>query len=111
MKALFNKEGSGSELKISPAVVYDQSCTKVGDINETSIANFALYRLCSNVEPHIEWYQYVLDFATGTGIYNETILFHGAFSYSSLGFFHFDLAFLVMVWIIYIFSVVLLVYK
>ncbi len=100
------KEDGGTELTVSLAVIYDQGCIVM---NKTSLVTS--YVLCSEVEPHIEWYEYVLDFVTGTGIYNETILFYGAFSYNSIGFFHFDLAFLFMVGIIYIFSIILLVYK
>ena len=69
------------------------------------------YVLCPNVDPHFEWYTYVVDFISGTGIFNETVMFQGVYADFSSGRFSFDLAFLVMVAIIYTVSVILLVYK
>ncbi len=73
--------------------------------------NLTLYVLCPNVKPNLEWYTYIVDFVSGTGIFNETILFHGVYPNTSLNRFSFDLAFLFMVGLIYIISIILLVFK
>ena len=103
------RESGINEITVSRNA-YELDCQEADIENQTLLA-FPAYSLCSNVDPHIEWYTYIADFISGTGIFNETILFHGVYRDSPLGVFDFDLAFIVMVGLIYVISVVLLVYK
>ncbi len=110
----FNNDGvavreSGDEITVSRNA-YELDCQEAEIENQTLVA-FPAYSLCPNVDPHIEWYTYIADFISGTGIFNETILFHGVYRDSQLGGFDFDLAFIFMVGLIYVMSVILLVYK
>ena len=101
---------SGDEVTVTSQLVgYD--CEFIGVDGFDEFPNLTSYLLCPNVLPNIEWYAYIVDFISGTGIFNETILFHGVYPNASLNRFSFDLAFLFMVGLIYIVSIILLVYK
>ena len=113
---LFNDVGvavreSGSDVTVS-SVLYETDCvTRINDIDDLNILSVTVYSMCPNVEPHIEWYTYIGDFISGTGIFNETLLFHGVYPNVTLGQFSFNLAFIFMIGLIYLVSVILLVYK
>ena len=100
------ESASGTEIRVSPYLL--SNCTEKNDLRSVRTEYF----LCSNVDPHFEWYTYIVDFIYGTGIFNETIIFHGAYANVYDGhFFRLDLAFLVMVITVYGIGIVLLVYK
>lgn len=69
-------------------------------------------QLCSSdIEPHLEWYQYVIDFFLGEGIFNDTVLFHGRYSDSMTYVYNLPLTFMLLIVVVYAISVMLLVYK
>ena len=71
-------------------------------------------RLCpTNIDPRIEWYQYIIDFFLGQGIFNDTILFYGRYGNTTVvgDTYSLPMAYLLMTASIYIFCVILLVYK
>ena len=69
-------------------------------------------RLCSsNIDPYFEWYQYVIDFVLGEGIFNDTVLFYGRYSNDTVFVYNLPLAFFLLMIVVYAISVVLLVYK
>ncbi len=102
------KEGS-SELTVSAVKIYD-NCTQ-----NSGSSGLATYVLCPQVKSQFEWYEYILDFVTGAGYFNETLLFHGGYPPASSSHFvlayRFDLAFLFIVGIVFVFSIIHLVYK
>ena len=80
--------------------------------NVTNATTPQLVRLCSSgITPHIEWYQYVIDFFLGAGIFNDTVLFHGRYSESTVFVYNLPLAFMLLIVVVYAISIVLLVYK
>ncbi len=110
----FNDEGmavreSGNDVTVS-SVLYETDCVTTIDDNMNSLS-VTMYSLCPYVEPHIEWYAYIGDFISGTGIFNETLLFHGVYPNVTLGQFSFNVAFIFMIGLIYVISVILLVFK
>lgn len=69
-------------------------------------------RICSNdIAPLIPWYQYVIDFVLGQGVFNETVLFYGRYSNATIGNYNLPVTYLFMTGVVYTVSVVLLVYK
>ncbi len=71
-----------------------------------------MVRLCStDIQPHVEWYQYVIDFFLGEGLFNDTVLFHGRYSDSIVLVYNYPLAFMILIVVVYTISVALLVYK
>lgn len=96
----------GNELVVSPELI-DGSC-EVTDRSTGS--NITSYSVCIGVTARVVWYQHILDFISGTGFFNETILFHGVYS-SKVGKYDLSLAFLFMTAVIYVVAVLLLVYK
>ena len=75
-------------------------------------ANATEYIVCVGVDPFVVWYQYILDFVSGEGVYNNTPLFHGVYSneVTPEGY-NFPVAFLALAATVYFISVALLVYK
>jgi len=72
----------------------------------------SVVRLCdSDITAHVEWFQYVIDFVTGEGIFNDTLLFHGRYSESIVFVYNLPLAFMLLIVVVFAISVVLLVYK
>ena len=103
----------GSTLSVS-SMILNNSCTQVSsnDANHQSTLNTTIsYIACVGIKARTEWYQYILDFISGTGFFNETSLFQGVYPNSSLGRYDFSLAFLVMTGLIYALGVFLLIYK
>lgn len=71
-------------------------------------------RVCSgDIGPRIEWYQYIIDFALGEGIFNDTILFYGRYGNTTVvgNTYSLPLAYLLMTAVVYAISIILLVYK
>ena len=69
-------------------------------------------RVCSSgIAPFIPWYQYIVDFVLGQGVFNETVLFYGRYSNATIGNYNLPVAYLFMTAVIYTISVALLVYK
>ncbi len=69
-------------------------------------------RICSNdIAPIIPWYQYIIDFALGQGVFNETVLFYGRYSNATIGNYNLPVMYLFMTGVVYTVSIVLLVYK
>ena len=71
-------------------------------------------RICSgNIAPRILWYQYIVDFVLGQGIFNETILFYGRYGNTTVvgESYSLPLAYLLVTGTIYTISVIFLVYK
>ncbi len=80
-----------------------------------SNSSFEEYRMCvGGIDPYVQWYQYILDFVLGQGALNETVLFHGWYTNTTVTE-HTDydmpIAFLVLISLVYLISMVLLVYK
>ena len=69
-------------------------------------------RICTtNIDPYFAWYQYVIDFALGQGIFNDTLLFYGRYGDVSYRGYSLPLAFFFIMILVYAVSVVLIVYK
>ena len=69
-------------------------------------------RICSNdIAPFIPWYQYIIDFVLGQGVFNETVLFYGRYSNATIGNYNLPVTYLFMTGVVYTISVALLVYK
>ena len=80
--------------------------------NETMSMSTRGVRLCStDIAPHVEWYQYIIDFALGEGVFNDTVLFHGRYSDNTVFVYNLPLAFMLLIIVVYAISVILLVYK
>ena len=79
------------------------------------LSNISNLTLCANVAPHsIPWYLFVLEFFTGQGIFNDTILFLGHYTTSLTiqnANYNFPLVILVLCGVVYLFNVFLLVYR
>ena len=103
----------GNQLVVSPELIDGSSCEIVDKSSgryDSFISNTTSYSVCIGVKARVEWYQHILDFISGTGFFNETILFHGVYS-SKVGRYDLSLAFLFMTAVIYVVAVLLLVYK
>ena len=105
------RESSASPVVISDLIPNVTDCTfEAGTVANTS--SFQQVRVCaSNIAPHIPWYQYIIDFALGQGIFNETVLFYGRYGNTDFGGYNLPVAYLMVTGIVYTISVVLLVYK
>ncbi len=80
--------------------------------SNTSVVMPRMVGLCSSdIEPHVEWYQYIIDFFLGEGVFNDTVLFHGRYSDSVVLSYNHPLAFMILIVMVYAISIVLLVYK
>lgn len=100
------REGSTS-ITVASASITD-SCAQEGNMGSATNNSFMV---CVGVQPDVPWYQYIFHFATGQGIFNETLLFQGSYPNSILGGYNIPLAFLVLAAFVYVISVTLLVYK
>lgn len=69
------------------------------------------YMLCVGVQPFVLWYEYIINFFTGQGLFNETLLFHGQYTNQVVGSYNLPLAFISLTGFIYLVSIALLVYK
>lgn len=92
-------------------VLYDSTCTEVNSNDQTVLANTTVYTVCVGVQALIPWYQHLLDFITGKGFINETLLFQGVYANVDIGTYDFSLAFLVTTGLVYAVAVFLLIYK
>ena len=79
--------------------------------NNSMVNNTIVYTVCVGVDPYLEWYEYFLDFFSGTGLFNETSLFQGVYPDVSTLNYNFPLAFLSLAGLVYLISVFLLIYK
>ena len=70
-----------------------------------------VFTLCVGVDPYIPWYQYIVDFVLGQGVFNETLLFHGRYTDTTFGIYNLPVAFLLLAGFVYAVSIILLVYK
>ena len=71
-------------------------------------------RVCPRaIAPNLAWYDYILDFVLGQGLFNDTVLFYGRYGNTTVvgDTYSLPLAFLFMTGVIYTISVVLLVFK
>ena len=69
-------------------------------------------RVCaSDIAPFIPWYQFVIDFVLGQGVFNETVLFYGRYSNATIGNYNLPVSYLFMTFVVYTVSVGLLVFK
>ena len=112
----FNSRGvaeseSGRNVLVSTRL-YDTECEEL-DSDDFDFApnSTTLYTVCVGVDPNYEWYDYIIDFVSGTGVFNETSLFQGIYPNNEIGRFDFALAFIFMTGLIYALSIFLLVYK
>ena len=99
-------------LLVSRSVPTDCMFTNSSNVSNTSVVMPRMVRLCSSdVEPHVEWYQYTIDFFLGEGLFNDTVLFYGRYSNSVILSYNHPLAFMILIVVVYAISVFLLVYK
>ena len=90
----------------------DESCNMVDPLtNQDLLANTTVYKVCVGVDPLVPWYQYILDFISGTGLFNETLLFQGVYPNESIDGYSFSLAFIFMTALVYFVGVILLIFK
>lgn len=81
---------------------------------ENENASIILLRMCPRaIDPNTLWYEYIIDFVLGQGIFNDTILFYGRYSNTTVvgNAYDLPLAYLLATGIVYTISVILLVYK
>jgi hypothetical protein len=86
-------------------------CTFEQNVQDTSIRRL---RICpDSIAPNILFYQYIIDFILGQGIFNDTILFYGRYNNTNVvaDRYSIPLAYLILTGIIYTISVLLLVFK
>ena len=101
---------SSSTVTVSSVMPNVASCSLVE--SGMGVVSIQEVRLCSsNIAPFIPWYQYVIDFALGQGIFNETVLFYGRYGNVTYGGYNLPVAYLFMMAVVYAISVALLVYK
>ena len=112
----FNSRGvaeseSGRNVLVSTRL-YGTECDEL-DSDDFDFApnSTILYTVCVGIDPDYEWYDYIIDFVSGTGVFNETSLFQGIYTNNAIGRFDFALAFIFMTGLIYALSIFLLVYK
>ena len=67
----------------------------------------------SNIAPRVEWFGYIVNFLVGQGLFNDTLLFHGRYTNTTVvrNTYDMPLAFLFVTLVVYALSVLLLVYK
>lgn len=71
-------------------------------------------RICpNNIDPNILFYEYIIDFILGQGVFNDTILFYGRYNNSNVvgDRYSIPLAYLLLTGIVYTISVLLLLFK
>ena len=70
-------------------------------------------RVCSGVDPAVLWYEYIIHFVLGQGIFNDTILFYGRYGNDTISgsSYSMSFAYLMVTFAVYFISVVLLVIK
>ena len=77
--------------------------------------NMQTWAVCNtSIAPYVPWYQYAIDFITGQGTFNETVLFLGHYTNATTirnRSYHLPLVTLVMTGVVYAISFVLLLYK
>ena len=100
------QESDGAPLRVSSAPVTDPCAQGMAGSGTDST-----YMVCVGVQPHVIWYQHILNFFTGQGLFNETLLFHGDYSNQLLGGYNAPLAFLLLTGFVFAVSIVLLVYE
>ena len=101
---------SSSTVTVSSVMPNVAACRLVE--SSMGVVSIQEVRLCSsNIAPFIPWYQYVIDFALGQGIFNETVLFYGRYGNVTYGGYNLPVAYLFMMAVVYAISVALLVYK
>lgn len=107
------KESSASAVTVSNVMPNPANCTLVGDSGGGGGGVLIQQvRLCSNdIAPNILWYQYIIDFVLGQGVFNETVLFYGRYSNATIGLYNLPVTYLIVTGIVYTISVVLLVFK
>ena len=81
-----------------------------------SYTGVEIYYVCPGVDPVVQWYEYIFDFALGRGIFNDTVLFQGRYTNETVevvGGTRYDLpvAYILLTGSVFLISVVLLVYK
>ena len=73
------------------------------------------WNVCStDIHPYLPWYQYLVDFITGRGVFNQTVLFLGRYTNATVignRNFNMPLVTLVTAGVVYAISFVVLVYK
>lgn len=102
---------SNTLINNSCMVVSESNDLTNNDYYDMALANATVYSVCIGVSARVEWYQHILDFISGTGFFNETLLFQGVYPNTSIGGYNISLAFLFVTGIIYGLGVILLVYK
>lgn len=103
------RESGDSPLTFTPASITDP-CAQGQNMTGSGM-NDAAFMVCVGVEPNIIWYEYIIHFFTGQGIFNETLLFQGQYTNRALGGYNIPIAFLLLTGFVYVVSVILLVYK
>lgn len=94
---------SSSSVTVAPAPIID-TCAQGSNMSNA-------FLVCVGVQPDVPWFQYILNFFSGQGIFNETLLFQGFYPNAILGGYNIPLAFLTLAIVVYVISIVLLVYK
>ena len=85
-----------------------------GDCSESELNGTNRFVFCnSSIAPRVEWFNYIVNFLVGQGLFNETLLFHGRYTNTAVvgNTYNMPLAFLCVSLVIYALSVLLLVYK
>ena len=104
------KESSSSPLAVSSLMPILSECTLSEGGSGSAVIEEV--RLCSaDIDPYIPWFQYLIDFVQGQGVFNETVLFYGRYGNGTIGGYNLPVAFLFVTGIVYTISVALLVYK
>lgn len=101
----------GVAYRESPDVISVSTSQPTDCMFENVTMPLAVQLCASDIEPHVEWYQYVIDFFLGEGIFNDTVLFHGRYSNSTVYVYNLPLAYMLLIIVVYTISVALLVYK
>ena len=81
-------------------------CSELNGTNRLVFCN-------SNIDPRVEWFSYIVNFLVGQGLFNDTLLFHGRYTNTTVvgNTYDMPLAFLFVTLVVYALSVLLLVYK
>ena len=81
-------------------------CSELNGTNRLVFCN-------SNIAPRVEWFDYIVNFLVGQGLFNDTLLFHGRYTNTTVvgNTYDMPLAFLFVTLVVYALSVLLLVYK
>ena len=102
---------SPSTMTVSNVMPNIADCSLVGS-DAGGVVSIQEVRLCSsNIAPFIPWYQYIIDFALGQGLFNETVLFYGRYGNVTYGGYNLPVAYLFMMAVVYAISIILLVHR